>query len=71
MAIAPASAPRIAEVRLDLAVFLFVGLLSVATGVLFGLMPALHSSRRDIVQPLKDGGTGQRHGRGARGSGAR
>ena len=58
VAIAPASAPRIAEVRLDLTVFLFVGLLSVATGVLFGLMPALHSSRRDIVQPLKDAARG-------------
>ena len=52
--IAPASAPRISEVRLDLTVFLFAGLLSVVTGVLFGLMPAIHSSRRDIVQPLKD-----------------
>ena len=58
VAIAPASAPRIAEVRLDLTVFLFVGLLSVATGVLFGLMPALHSSRRDVVQPLKDAARG-------------
>jgi putative ABC transport system permease protein len=58
VAIAPASAPRISEVRLDLTVFLFAGLLSVATGVLFGLMPAIHSSRRDIVQPLKDAARG-------------
>jgi predicted permease len=49
VAIAPASAPRISEVRLDLTVFLFAGLLSVATGVLFGLMPAIHSARRDVV----------------------
>ena len=33
-------------------------LLSVVTGVLFGLMPALHSSRRDIVQPLKEAARG-------------
>ena len=58
VAIAPASAPRLAEVRLDFTVFLFAGVLSVATGVLFGLMPALHSSRRDIVQPLKDAARG-------------
>ena len=58
VAIAPASAPRLAEVRLDLTVFLFVGLLSVATGMLFGLMPALQSSRRDIVVPLKEGARG-------------
>ena len=58
VAIAPASAPRIAEVRLDFAVFIFVALLSVATGVLFGLMPAIHTSRRDIVQPLKDAARG-------------
>jgi putative ABC transport system permease protein len=56
--IAPASAPRISEVRLDLTVFLFAGLLSIVTGVLFGLMPAIHSSRRDIVQPLKDASRG-------------
>jgi putative ABC transport system permease protein len=58
VAIAPARAPRITEVRLDLTVFLFAGLLSVVTGVLFGLMPAIHSSRRNIVQPLKDAARG-------------
>ncbi len=54
VAIAPASAPRLAEVRLDFTVFLFAGALSVATGVLFGLMPALHSSRRDIEAIFAD-----------------
>ena len=33
----------------------FAGLLSVATGVLFGLFPALHSTRPDLVSALRDG----------------
>jgi putative ABC transport system permease protein len=58
IAIAPANAPRIGEVGLDLRVMTFVALLIVVTGVLFGLMPALHGSRRDVVQPLKEAARG-------------
>ena len=34
-------------------VVLFTGLLSLATGLLFGLYPALHNTRRDLVTVLK------------------
>jgi predicted permease len=33
----------------------FAGLLSMATGLLFGLFPALHSTRPDLVSALRDG----------------
>jgi predicted permease len=33
----------------------FAGLLSMATGLLFGLFPALHSTRPDLVTALRDG----------------
>jgi len=46
-------------------VFVYTLLLSVCTGVLFGLSPALQSSRLDLTTSLKDAGTGfgQRLGR--------
>jgi putative ABC transport system permease protein len=68
IAIAPATTPRIGEVRLDWRVLAFVACLSAVTGVLFGLMPALQGSRRDVVQPLKDAARGNvtTGGRGVR-----
>ncbi len=46
----------------DVRVFTYTLLLSVATGILFGLSPALKFSRPDLTQSLKDEGTafGQR-----------
>jgi putative ABC transport system permease protein len=68
LAIAPAGAPRLNEVHFDRTVLLFTAALSVFTGVLFGLIPALHSSREDASRPLKDGGRGgaTAEGRGVR-----
>jgi predicted permease len=39
----------------DLRVMLFALLVSLATGVIFGLAPALRASRDDITAPLRDG----------------
>ena len=40
----PASMPRLAEARLDWRLFLFALGVSVVTGILFGLAPAIQSS---------------------------
>jgi predicted permease len=52
----PANLPRLDETTLDPAVLLFTAILAVATGVLFGLLPALQLSRPDVTGVLKDGG---------------
>jgi predicted permease len=46
--------PAIEHARLDLRVLAFAGLVSIATGLLFGLAPAFRASRPDIVPALKD-----------------
>jgi predicted permease len=47
--------------RIGLGVLLFAGALSIATGLLFGLFPALHSTRPDLAATLK-GQAGQPSG---------
>ena len=58
VAIAPTGAPRVGEIGLDPTVFAFAALLTLATGLLSGLAPALHSSRADVTYALKDGSRG-------------
>jgi predicted permease len=53
--------PRAHEISLDSTVLLFALLLSVATGLLFGLMPAL-SIGRNLTPSLKEGGAQMTHG---------
>ncbi len=48
--------PRAHELGLDPLVFGFTALVSVLTGVLFGLVPALQISRHDLHESLKEGG---------------
>jgi putative ABC transport system permease protein len=52
------SVPRLAELRIDPSVLGFTLFLSIATGVLFGLAPALLGSRPDLAESLKQGGRG-------------
>ncbi len=49
---------RFQETRLDVWVFLFSGMLSIATSLLFGLWPAWQSSRAEAQSALKAGGHG-------------
>ncbi len=50
--------PRAAEVRLDGRVVLFTAGISVLTGVLFGLVPALQASRADLHGAMREGERG-------------
>ncbi|MEO8452553.1 MAG: ABC transporter permease, partial [Gemmatimonadota bacterium] len=56
VALAPGSLPRLDEVRLDGGVVLFTVVVSVITGLLFGLLPAIRANRGQSVDALKDGG---------------
>jgi predicted permease len=55
--------PRAAEVQLDGRVLLFTIAISLASGILFGLAPALKISRPDLQATLKEGGRGSSGGR--------
>jgi putative ABC transport system permease protein len=57
-AIPPFTLPREANVTMDGRVLLFALLLSVLTGILFGLAPALHATRTDLASSMKEGGRG-------------
>src|SRR5215471_15686591 len=52
------SIPRLQEVGIDGRVLLFTLLLSVSSGILFGLVPALRVSRLDLNSTLKDASRG-------------
>lgn len=42
----------------DLGTFAFVAVMAVATGILFGMSPALHATRGGVANALRDSGTG-------------
>jgi putative ABC transport system permease protein len=58
VAIMPPNTPRIEDVRIDGAVLAFTFAVAVATGVVFGLLPALQATRTDMAATLKQGGRG-------------
>jgi putative ABC transport system permease protein len=55
LAIAPVDLPRAAEVRLNGWVLGFTFVISLLTGLLFGLAPALDTSRANVSESLKEG----------------
>ncbi|MCP3065053.1 ABC transporter permease [Myxococcus sp. K38C18041901] len=50
--------PRATEVQLDTSSLLFTGGVSLLTGLLFGLVPALRSSRADLASTMNQGARG-------------
>ncbi len=57
-AIAPARTPRLDEVGIDVRVLAFSAALAIATGLLFGLVPAWQASSDRLTSTLKDSGRG-------------
>jgi predicted permease len=64
LAVLPTTLPRAAEVRLDTRVLIFTVAISLFTGILAGLAPALRTSRWHLSETLKEGGRGASSARG-------
>jgi predicted permease len=54
----PATVPRLIEVRVDWVVLTFALLMSILTGLVFGLAPALHSANGALSLAIREGGRG-------------
>jgi putative ABC transport system permease protein len=65
-AILPADFPRLDDVAVDWRVLLFAAVISLATSVVCGLMPAFGARRVDLAESLGDGGAQSRSSAGAR-----
>jgi predicted permease len=52
----PANIPRLQEASLDFRVFVFAFAVTIITGVLFGLAPAVGAIRKNLAESLKEGG---------------
>jgi predicted permease len=63
LAALPSALPRAAEIGLDARVLVFTLAVSLAAGILFGLVPAWKASQADPHQTLKEGGRGASGGR--------
>jgi len=58
----PSNVPRLNEVRIDGVVLAFALLISMLTGLVFGLAPALHSVRGALASAMREGGRGSSSG---------
>src|SRR6187399_2629897 len=64
MSMLPEGAPRFEQIGIDYRVLTFALGVSVLTGILFGVVPALQASKLDVTSALKEGGrTGEGHRR--------
>ncbi len=62
VAVAPEDLPRVADIGIDPWVLTFTIGVSVGTGLLFGLAPALHTARSNFAESFKEGGRGSTTG---------
>ena len=60
IALDPLKIPRVQDIALDGRVLAFTAMISTATGILFGIVPALQASRADLQPALKEGGRDSR-----------
>jgi putative ABC transport system permease protein len=65
LAVSPADLPRLDQVKIDGRVLAFTFAVSLVTGLLAGLVPALQGSIRELGDSLKEGGRSSTAGRGA------
>jgi putative ABC transport system permease protein len=56
IALSPGNIPRIGEARLDMLALGFTLAVSLLTGIIFGLAPAVEASNPDLNESLKEGG---------------
>jgi len=54
----PSNVPRLNEIRIDWVVLAFALLISILTGLIFGLAPALHSAKVALSSAIREGGRG-------------
>jgi predicted permease len=59
----PPGTPRLNDVRVDLSVLLFATAISILTGLLFGLAPALQSTRAEALDAIREGARGTSSGK--------
>jgi putative ABC transport system permease protein len=64
VALDPLKIPRVADIAIDRRVLAFTAAVAFLTGIVFGIVPALHASRLDLQPALKEGGKGSRSGAG-------
>ncbi len=71
IALTPPNTPRVSEINIDLRVFGVTLAIAVFAGLLFGLFPALQTSRPNLNDTLKDSGQrGSQMGRGGNRAGS-
>jgi putative ABC transport system permease protein len=62
VAVSPSDIPRLDQIGVDARVTAFTFGVSLLTGFIFGLVPALHASKPDLNESLKEGGRGSTGG---------
>lgn len=58
--ILPDNVPRVTGIQVDVTVLAFAAFVTLSTGLLFGLAPALFAARTDLARSLKEGVAGSR-----------
>jgi putative ABC transport system permease protein len=62
----PANVPRAEDIGLDVSVLIFTAAVTIASGVMFGLVPALRAMRPNVMDVLQEGSRGSTPSRATR-----